>query len=200
MNLNNNEKKCEHGNEPLCLACYKEDSHTQESGASYEQSERSHTHCWNQGKVPACGLTGEHLKCCLCGVVHPTPAEWEEIDIRGAIVEMTSTMLDNPKGNIYPTGKFYDRMESFIRTQIARAREEGIRQGRFQAKEQSWREGVYKEGMKDGRLSLKAEVEALQKRIMVVATKEINENVAEGTVVFADVILVSDLKAFLDTV
>lgn len=47
-------------------------------------------------------------------------AEW---DIRGSIVEMTSTMLDNPKVNIYPTTKFYDRMEAFIRKVVEQARE-----------------------------------------------------------------------------
>ncbi len=30
---------------------------------------KSHSHCWEQGDSPACGLKGEHEFCCLCGRV-----------------------------------------------------------------------------------------------------------------------------------
>ena len=46
-------------------------------------------------------------------------------DIRGAIVAMTSAMLDNPNEyGIYPTTKFYDRMEAYIQAQIEKVRNE----------------------------------------------------------------------------
>lgn len=49
------------------------------------------------------------------------------IDIRKEVCNIISEMLDNPgECEIYPTTRAYDKLESFIRAELARARREAI--------------------------------------------------------------------------
>ena len=50
-------------------------------------TDNSHYHCWDQKQPPACGLKGEHKRCCLCEATrHPTHnalvQEWKEMLLR----------------------------------------------------------------------------------------------------------------------
>lgn len=59
-----------------------------------------------------------------CSGVHRGAYCYRLDDIRGAIVGMTSAMLDNPDDvGIYPTTKFFDRMEKYITSQRHQERE-----------------------------------------------------------------------------
>lgn len=53
---------------------------------------------------------------CSAVVSYPKPASVDGLDIRKEVCRMTSEMLDNPdQHGIYPTTKFYNDMEQFIR-------------------------------------------------------------------------------------
>lgn len=54
-----------------------------------------------------------------CSGVHQGAFCYRLDDVRGAIVGMTSAMLDNPdKDGIYPTSRFYDKMDEYIKNVI----------------------------------------------------------------------------------
>lgn len=60
-----------------------------------------------------------------CSGVHIGAHCLPKNDLRGAIVSLTSRMLDNPdKSGIYSTTKFYDDLEQFIRSSFAEYRSE----------------------------------------------------------------------------
>lgn len=55
------------GTRVICNGCGAPWVETNAGNKSYEQSEASHTHCWNQTWPPACGNPTKHKICCLCG-------------------------------------------------------------------------------------------------------------------------------------
>ncbi len=75
------------------------------------------------------GRTSDFTHSSKCSGVHQGAYCYPLDDIRGAIVGMTSAMLDNPsKDGIYPTTRFYERLEEYTRSLIHQAREEGRRE------------------------------------------------------------------------
>lgn len=68
----------------------------------------------------------------VLAIISPTtpdrPTDW---DTRGDICEMTSKMLDTSNEyGIYPTGKFYDRMEAYINMRVTSAEKVGEERGK----------------------------------------------------------------------
>lgn len=60
-----------------------------------------------------------------CSGVHIGAHCLPKNDLRGAIVSLTSRMLDNPdKSGIYSTTKFYDDLEQFIRSSFTEYKSE----------------------------------------------------------------------------
>ena len=79
--------------------------------------------------TPASKQTGGKIQCsdfsCSegCTGVHVGAHCLVPSDIRGAICSLTSRMLDNPdKSGIYQTTRFYDDMESFIKSLLSSER------------------------------------------------------------------------------
>ncbi len=72
---------------------------------------------------------------------------------------MTSAMLDNPdKDGIYPTTRFYERLEEYARSLILQAREEGKRENQLYAQES------HERGYKSGYLQAIEDMEAVVER------------------------------------
>ena len=56
----------------------------------------SHTHCWEQGGHPPCGIPMEkHTQCCLCDLKVPRPRTWEDI----MVTDLFMLCVEWSKGN-----------------------------------------------------------------------------------------------------
>lgn len=74
---------------------------------------KSHYHCWEQKQPPACGLKGEHKRCCLCEETNPSN---EIKTVEDVVREFESVFPDSTGRHLYPTTMV--ECKDYIRTSI----------------------------------------------------------------------------------